>query len=163
LSRSLPGASRTLVLVADETCSLFDSIRRMRLGDVRRVGDLVAARVLCNDARIAACIVVLPPSVPDERPSWPIESDAPGRGRIPALLVAPAVTPHIRKAARSAGYAGVIGPGLPPRMLYRLMRGLLQASRRAGLVPAGRRGRGISAAMRACGGEAFGPGKSRLQ
>jgi len=134
LSRSLVESFRAvrLLLVADRECGLVNALRRMGFASVYRVGDAEAARMVCDREPVDACIVVLPPAVPDERPSLSVETRPPGAGRIPALLIADAATPYVRRAARRAGYGGVAGRGLPPRMVYRSIAALLQAARSGG-------------------------------
>ena len=38
---------------------------------------------------------------------------------IPTLMVAPVVTPYLRRTARRCGYLAAISATIPPRMLYR--------------------------------------------
>jgi len=126
-------ASAGVVVVAgcDSGRSLAQSLRRMGLSDVRIVPCLDDARLLCESNRVDGCLVVLPRAVPDELPPWTVETDAPGRSvGVPSLLVADVVTPYLAKAARNSGYFAAIEASLPPRLLYRCIRALLQRGRR---------------------------------
>jgi hypothetical protein len=167
LSRGLPVRfqSARVVLVASEDRALCDALRRMGFADICCVSEMAAAQARCDAGGIDACLVVLPRAVPDDKPGWDAKTDAPGRGRVPSLLIAQAATPYVRRAA--AGDA-VIPLAVSPRMLYRCIGALLQAARqRAGAAtePVRRpraRTRGIGG-VRAFGGEAIGSGKLKLQ
>ena len=41
-------------------------------------------------------------------------------------MIAPIVTPHLRRAARRGGYLAAISATIPPRMLYRRLGAALQ-------------------------------------
>ena len=131
LSRGVAFSSARIVVVADEGCgdALIDAMSRMGIASVQRVHGLDAARELCAARDVDACLVILPRAVPDELPPWAASSEAPGRGHVPTLLLADAVTHHVRSSARFAGYAAVAPFGLPSRMLYRCIGGLLQMAR----------------------------------
>jgi hypothetical protein len=128
-------------VVADNGCgdALIDAVVRMGVASVQRVYCLEAARGMCASGGVDACLVVLPRAVPDELPAWTANSEAPGRGRLPALLLAEAVTHHVTSSARFAGYAAVAPLGLPPRLLYRCIGGLLQIARGKGVAAGGRK------------------------
>ena len=169
LSRGLPVRfkSARVVIVAGKDRALVDTLTRMGIADVCCVREMAAARVLCNAGGIDACLVVLSRTVPDDKPDWDARTDAPGRGRIPSLLFAEAVTPYVRRAAADAGYHTVIPVAVPSRMLYRCIAALLQAGRRQDVAnKPGRklraRARGIGG-VRALSGETLGPGKLKLQ
>jgi hypothetical protein len=104
----------------------------MGFADVRAVASLLEAQQLCEAGRADACLVVLPSAVPDELAPVSVEMTAPSCGT-PAcsLLLADVVTPYLRRAARRAGYGGVVATGMAPRLLYRRIGGMLQQSRRA--------------------------------
>ncbi|MBX9777897.1 MAG: hypothetical protein K2Y71_26250 [Xanthobacteraceae bacterium] len=129
---------------------------------------MTAAHALCDAGGVDACLVVLPREVPDEKPGWDAWSDAPGRGRVPSLLFADAVTPYVRRAAANAGYHAVIPADVSARILYRCIGALLQAGyrpNRAGGKPRRSlraRTRGV-AGVRALGGAFLGAGKLKLQ
>jgi len=126
-------ATARLIVVAEDARALIDAIRRMGIVDVIWIACMQAARVRCDQSDVDACLVVLPNATPDEQPAWTAETSAPGQGRVPALLLAEAVTPYVKRCSRAAGYAGSVPIGLPPRLLYRAIGALLQASgRRAG-------------------------------
>jgi hypothetical protein len=64
------------------------------------------------------------------------ESDAPGLCcGVPALMIAPVVTPQLRRAARRRGYLAAISATIPPRMLYRRLGAALQGRRAARREP----------------------------
>jgi hypothetical protein len=169
LSRGLPVRfkSARVVLVAGEDRTLVGPLTRMGIADVCCISEMAAARTLCDAGSIDACLVVLSRTVPDDKPDWDARTDAPGRGRIPSLLFAEAVTPYVRRAAADAGYDAVIPIAVSSRMLYRCIGALLQAGHRQ--AAAGKPGRKLRARQRgiggvsALGGEAFGSGKLKLQ
>ena len=168
MSRGVTFTSARVVVAADEGCgdALIDAMARMGVASVQRVHCLDAARGLCAAGGADACLVVLPRAVPDELPSWTANSEAPGRGYVPTLLLAEAVTHHVRSSARFAGYAAVAPIGLPPRMLYRCIGGLLQIARGKGGVAGGRKPPPPPRTIRGIGtsrGEASGARKPRLQ
>jgi hypothetical protein len=103
----------------------------MGFSGIKTVASPREAQSLCETNRADICLVVLPRSVPDEVPQWTADVAAPGLSTgVPSLLVADVVTPHVVKAARSSGYFGTLAAGLPPQMLYRSVRALLQRRRR---------------------------------
>ena len=58
------------------------------------------------------------------------EGDAPGRScGIPTLIVAPVVTPYLRRTARRRGYLAAVSAALPSRLLYRRIGSALQRRR----------------------------------
>lgn len=121
-----------IVVVADSGHDhiLVARLRRMEVAKVTAVTGLEEARRLCRSGAADACLVAIGSPVPDGVPA--AEIDAPGRFcGIPTLLVAPVVTPHLRRTARRCGYLAAISATIPPRMLYRRIRSTLQ-SRRAG-------------------------------
>ena len=100
-------------------------LRRMELAQVTSVADLEEARLVCQSGKADACLVTVDAPVPDAVPAK--ESDAPGRWcGVPAFLIAPVVTPHLRQAARRGGYLAAISATIPPRMLYRRLGAALQ-------------------------------------
>ena len=122
-----------LVVVCDRDfgSSVEHCLRRMGLSNVRSVPALDDARRLCESDHIDGCLVILPRAVPDEVPRWSVKADAPGRNvGVPSLLVADVVTPYLARSARKSGYSLAIGATLPPRLLYRHVRALLQRGRR---------------------------------
>ncbi len=134
LSRGVAFASARVVVVAVGDCgsALIGALVRMGIADVQRADCLDVARAQCASGEVDACLVLLPPAVPDEVPAWTASSEAPGRGQVPALLLTDALTHHVTSAARFAGYAAVAPARLPPRMLYRCISGLLQIARESG-------------------------------
>jgi hypothetical protein len=134
LSRGLPVRfkSARVVLVAGEHRPLADLLSRMGIADVCCVSDMAAARARCDAGDIDACLVVLPRAVPDDNPGWDARTDAPGKGRVPSLLIVEATTPYVLRAASDAGYHAVVPSVLSSRMLYRCLAALLQAGRRQG-------------------------------
>jgi hypothetical protein len=157
-------ARARVIFLTERDGGLVDAVRRMGVANVQWVTRVEEAHALCEAGGADACIVILPRAIPDERPAWTAETVAPGR--VPTLLIAEAVTPYIRQAARHAGYNGVIPRGLPPRTLYRCIGALLQASRRVKTARGGLKGAARQPAARfgvgARSGEAW-TGKSRLQ
>jgi len=161
LSRGLPERfkSARVLIVANDDRTPIHALDRMGVANICCVGEMAAARELCDAGGIDICLVVLPRSVPDEEPAWDATTDAPGRGRVPSLLMVEATTPYIRRSAGFAGFDAVIPEAVSFRMLYRCIGALLQA---------GQSGRRLHARMRRLGGvralgEAGAPGKSKLQ
>jgi hypothetical protein len=139
-------------------------LARMGFADLRTVDDLAEARCICAAGEADACLVVLPPAIPDEAPRLTADADAPGRGvGVPSLLIADALTPHLIESARSAGYAAVVARRVKQRLLYRRLGGLLQKPRRTWdrLRSAARWERVPNAAGEA--GRRRGPPKRKLQ
>jgi hypothetical protein len=121
-----------IVVVADSDQGhvLAARLRRMEVAKVTAVTGLEEARRLCQSGGADACLVTVDAPVPDGVPQ--AESDAPGRCcGVPALIVAPVVTPHLRRTARRCGYLAAVPATIPPRMLYRRLGAALQR-RRAG-------------------------------
>ena len=121
-----------IVVVADSGQGEFlaTRLRRMNVADVRAVTELGEARRLCQSGHADACLVAVDAPVPDCVPSP--ESDAPGRScGVPALMVAPVVTPHLRRTARRCGYLAAVPVTIPPRLLYRHLGAALQNRRPA--------------------------------
>jgi len=80
---------------------------------------------LCKSGSADACLVAVGSPVPDCVPAP--EGEAPGRAcGVPALMVVPVVTPHVRRTARRCGYLAAISATMPPRMLYRRLGAALQ-------------------------------------
>jgi len=123
--------SARVVLVAGDHRPLATLLGRMGIADVYCAGEMAAAHARCDAGDIDACLVVLPRAVPDDKPSWDARTDAPGKGRVPALLIAEAATPYVLRAAADAGYHAVVPSALSSRMLYRYIGALLQAGRRS--------------------------------
>ena len=126
-------ASARVVVVAGENSGrpLAQSLTRMGLSTVTVVASPQEAQLLCEASRADICVVVLQRPVPDEVAPWSANAEAPGRSAgVPSLLVADVVTPQVAKAARNSGYFGTMAVGLPPQMLYRSVRALLQRRRR---------------------------------
>jgi hypothetical protein len=132
LSRGLPVRLKfvRVVVVASEQQALADLLIRIGIADLCCVSEMATAQSLCDAGAVDACLVVLPRAVPDDKPDWDARTDAPGRGRVPSLLFAEAVTPYVRHAAADAGYYAVIPLAVSSRMLYRRIGALLQAGRR---------------------------------
>jgi hypothetical protein len=131
-----------VVVVADQASgrAIVPSLVRMGLAGVRTVDGFAEARTICEAGEADACLVVLPPAIPDETPCLTADTQAPGHGtRAPSLLLADVITPSLTKAARRAGYAAVAVVGMAPRMLYRRISGLLQDARRSAAGDPGRR------------------------
>ncbi|MGH6768831.1 MAG: hypothetical protein ACRECO_07410 [Xanthobacteraceae bacterium] len=164
-------ASARLIVVApdDRDGGLIGMIARMGFASVRAVRCLDAARDLCAAGDIDACLVLLPRTVPDESLPWTVEDDAPGRDGIPSLLLAEAVTPYVAACARRAGYSAVASLSVPPRILYRCIRALLQLARQGdrgdGCPPAGSQTSRVrrSGRLGTIATATAGPGKQRLQ
>jgi hypothetical protein len=130
-----------IVVVADRDHGLVLAarLRRMEVARVTSVTDFAAARWLCQAGGADACIVAFEDAVPDAKPA--AEDDAPGHyTRVPSLMVAPAVTPYLRKMARRRGYMAAMPATIPARMLYRRIGAVLQqrrAARRKWRMPGG--------------------------
>lgn len=150
-------ATARVVVVADAECALVAAIGRMGVVGVKRVARIDTAQAMCDAGDVDACIVVLPKFVPDDCPPWTAETEAPGRGRVPSLLLADPVTPYVRQCARTSGYVAAVPLGLSSRMLYRTIGALLQTSVVPGAPPHWIEGTG---ALRS---EPAGLGKPRLQ
>jgi hypothetical protein len=104
---------------------LMARLRRMDVAQVTAVADLEEARRLCRVGNADACLVAIDLTLPDD--ALTAEGDAPGRFRgIPALFVAPVVTPRLRRMARRCGYRAVVSATIPPRLLYRRTGAVLQ-------------------------------------
>lgn len=121
-----------IVVVADSGQGevLATRLRRMNVAEVKAVTKLEEARRLCQSGHADACLVAVDAPVPDCVPLS--ESDAPGRCcGVPALMVVPVVTPHLRRAARRCGYLAAVPVTIPPRLLYRRLGAALQHRRAA--------------------------------
>ena len=104
-------------------------LRRMEVATVIAVSGLEEARQLCQSGCADACLVAIDGAIPDGVPVT--EGDAPGRFcGVPALMVAPIITPHLRRTARQHGYLAALSTTIPPRMLYRRIGAALQRRRR---------------------------------
>lgn len=140
----------------------------MGIADVCCVNEMGAAQAQCDAGGIDACLIVLPRWVPDDKPGWDASTAAPGKGRVPSLLIADATTPYVLRAAADAGYHAVVPSKLSSRMLYRCIRALLQERRRRDrAVPDSSRRtrsrpRSVSR-MRALAGNVTTSGKLKLQ
>jgi len=89
-------------------------LRRMEVAQVMAVTGLEEARLLCQLGRADACLVAVGTPVPDAPPMK--EGDAPGLCcSVPALMIAPVVTPQLRRAARRRGYFTAISATIPRR------------------------------------------------
>jgi hypothetical protein len=152
LSRGLPVRfkSARVVLVACENRTLVDMMARMGIAHICCVREMAAARALCDAGGIDACLVVLPPALPDDKPDWDSTTDAPGGGRVRSLLMVEAATQYVRRSAADAGYYAVSPRAISARMLYRCIAALLQGRRRRTDV-AGKPGRPPRPRMRRLG------------
>ena len=105
-------------------------LRRMTIRQVTVVAGIDEARLLCRAGGADACLVVMEDAVPDAMVEAP--GVAPGQsGGIPTLIIAPVVTPHLRRMSRRCGYLAVLSARIPPRMLYRRISAALQGRRRS--------------------------------
>jgi threonine dehydrogenase-like Zn-dependent dehydrogenase len=119
-----------IVVVADSDYGrdLAARLRRMEVALVSVVTGIDEARQLCLGGGVDACLVTTGLAVPDGVSL--AESDAPGRScGVPALIVAPVVTLHMRRTARRCGYLAAVSATLPPRLLYRRIGAALQRQR----------------------------------
>lgn len=123
--KSIKSSRIVVVADSDQGRVLAARLRRMDVAAVKAVGGLEEARRLCQSGTTDVCLVAVGNPVPDGVPAP--EGEAPGRAcGIPALMVAPVVTPHMRQIARRCGYVAVISATMPPRMLYRRLGAALQ-------------------------------------
>jgi hypothetical protein len=133
--------SHIIVVVADP-CSyggerLAVRLRRMAIGQFTTVNRIEEAGHLCRAGGVDACLVVIGDAAPDALPET--LEDAPGRPfGAPTLIVAPVVTPYLRKTARLRGYAAVLPAKIAPRMLYRRISAVLQGRHRRRAPASGR-------------------------
>lgn len=153
-------SARVLVVAGHDRRTLLSTFDRMGIANVCCVSEMAAARELCDAGNVDACFVVLPRAVPDEAPAWDAKTDAPGRGRVPSLLMAEATTPYVQRNAADAGYHAVIPFAVSFRMLYRCVGALLQAGKPGQKLHARVRSLG---GVRVFGGEGLGSGKPKLQ
>jgi len=162
LSRGLSERFKSLrvLVVASEDRTPVDTLSRMGIANVCCVSEMAAAREFCDAGGIDICLVVLPRAVPDEEPAWDAKTDAPGRGRVPSLLMVEATTPYTRRSAAGAGYHAVIPDAVSFRLLYRRIGALLQAGHPGRKLHARRHRLGV---VRALGGEAAISGKPKLR
>jgi hypothetical protein len=137
--KSIHRAHIVVVADSDHGLVLVARLRRMDAARVTAVAGLDAARTLCQTGGADACIVVCDDVVPDAAPVT--ADDAPGRGSgVPSLMIVPAVTPYLRKAARRRGYLTAVSAAITSRMLYRRVGAALQwrrAARRRPRIPGG--------------------------
>jgi hypothetical protein len=104
-------------------------LRRMAIGRVSTIAGIEEARQLCRGGGVDACLMVTGDAGPDAVPE--MLADAPGRPfGIPTLIVAPVVTPYLRKVALVRGYVAVLPARIAPRMFYRRIGAVLQGRRR---------------------------------
>lgn len=126
--KSIQGAHIVVVADSEQGLVLMMRLRRMEVAKVTSATNVDEARGLCRPGGADACIVVVDDTALDVAPR-PV-CDAPGRASgVPSLLVVPAVTPLVRKAARRNGYLAAIPANLAPRMLYRRLGAALQRRR----------------------------------
>ncbi len=123
-----------IIVVVDDADShggegLAARLRRMAIGRVTTAAGIAAARHLCRAGGVDACLVVIGDVAPDDAPA--ALADAPGQAfGIPTLIVAPVVTPYLRKTARLRGYVVVLPAKIAHRMLYRRIGAVLQGRSR---------------------------------
>ncbi len=131
-----------IVVVHDEPSNnggeqLAARLRRMPTGQVTIIAGIEEAGRLCRAGGIDACLVVIGEVGPDLMP--PALRDAPdGLFGTPTLIVAPVVTPYLRKTARLRGYGTVLPAKIAPRMLYRRLGAVLQGRGRRRAPASGR-------------------------
>jgi hypothetical protein len=126
--------SARILVVADEVSgdALVHRLLRLGLSSVLRVGDLAAARRMCEAGGVDACLVILPCFLLEEVAAAVLTAEAPGRNSgTPSLLLADVVTPYVRKAAQTSGHVGVVVQNISPRLIYRRIAGVLQQAWRA--------------------------------
>jgi hypothetical protein len=159
--------SARFVLVAGDDSALAATLNRIGVAEVCCVSEMMKARALCDAGGIAACLVVLPRALPDDKPGWDARTNAPGRGSVPSLLFAEAATPYVRRSAADAGYHAVVPIAVSSRMLYRCIGALLQAGRpQSGASERSHRLRVRTRdirSVRKLSTESPGPGKLKLQ
>jgi len=132
--RSMKDLRVVVVTDSEHGHVLAARLRRMEVAHVMAVAGLEEARLLCQSGRADACLVAVGAPVPDAPPMK--ESDAPGLCcGVPALMIAPVVTPQLRRAARRRGYLTAISATIPPRMLYRRLGAALQGRHAARREP----------------------------
>src|SRR5262245_51865887 len=113
--RSMKGLRVVVVTDSEHGYVLAARLRRIEVAQVTAVAGLEEARVLCQSGRADACLVAVGAPIPDAPPMN--ESDAPGLYcGVPALMIAPVVTPQLRRAARRCGYLAAISATIPSRM-----------------------------------------------
>jgi threonine dehydrogenase-like Zn-dependent dehydrogenase len=126
--KSMKGLRVVVVTDSEHGHVLAARLRRMEVAQVTAVAGVEEARLLCQSGGADACFVAVGAPVPDAPPTK--ESDAPGRCcGVPALMIAPVVTPQLRRSARRRGYLAAISATIPPRMLYRRLGAALQGRR----------------------------------
>ena len=97
--KSIQRARLVVVADSDHGLVLAERLRRMDVAQVTEVAGHEEARGLCRAGAADACIVLLDDTAPDAKPT--AETVAPGRGSgVPSLMMAPSVSPYMRKAAR---------------------------------------------------------------
>src|SRR5262245_64993425 len=100
--RSMKGLRVVVVTDRENGHVLAARLRRMEVAQVMAVAGLEEARLLCQSGRADACLVAVGAPVPDAPPMK--EGDAPGLCcGVPALMIAPVVTPQLRRPPRRRG------------------------------------------------------------
>jgi len=128
--KSIRVARIVVVADSDQGQILAARLRRMDIAKVTAVAGFEEARRLCQLGDADACLVAIGAPIPDGIPAG--ENEAPGRCcGVPTLIVAPVVTPYLRRTARRCGYLAAISETIPPRMLYRRLGAALQRRRSA--------------------------------
>jgi len=123
--KSIKRSRIVVVADSDQGHVLAAHLRRMDVAEVTAVAGIEEARRLCQSGGADVCLVAVGDVVPDCVPVP--EAEAPGRGcGIPALMVAPVVTPYVRRTARRCGYLAAVATTMPPRILYRRLGAALQ-------------------------------------
>jgi hypothetical protein len=125
--KSIHTARILLLADGDKARFLADMLARMNLTQVGIVADLQEAQRLCEAGEVEICLVA------DAKLSWAISHDvsvairAPGLAQgTPSLLLTDAITPGIRTLAHECGYVEAVPISVAPRVLYRMIGGLLQ-------------------------------------
>ena len=128
--KSIQRAHIVVVTDGDHGLVLAARLLKMDVAQVTAVAGLDEASGMCQKGCTDACIVAFDEALPDAVPM--VENDAPGRKcGVPSLMVAPTVTPYLRKTARRNGYMMAVPVTIAPRMLYRRIGAALQLRRAA--------------------------------